>query len=259
MAVKENRASIRSTAVQRLGKTLQIPWRDETTAEMEALDNELIRRHQLERLLPSDAVDLVLAEGILPTAGDRRILTIMFVDIRGSAQIEETISPEGTIEFLNTYLGLAARAILAHHGSVNKFIGDGILAVFGVVDDPDHGASNAIAAATAIHAAFADESPSISTGKPIRAVVALHTGPAIVGVVGLAERADYAVLGSAVNIASRLEGEAKEMNLATALSGATVAALGSSAWPLRLVTTKNLRGLSERVDIWSSDPSSPVI
>jgi adenylate cyclase len=67
----------------------------------------------------------------------------MFVDIRGSSRIEETLSPERTIEFLNLYLGLAAQAILANEGSVNKFIGDGILAVFGLLEESDRGAANA--------------------------------------------------------------------------------------------------------------------
>lgn len=115
----------------------------------------------------------------------------MFVDIRGSSRIEETLSPERTIEFLNLYLGLAAQAILANEGSVNKFIGDGILAVFGLIEESDRGAANALAAAGAIHRSFESASARASRSEQIRAVVALHTGTAIIGVIGLAERSDY--------------------------------------------------------------------
>ena len=236
-------------AIRRLGATTP----ESGPATPKPIDAALVRRHQLGRLLPPDAVQEVLRHGSLPSAGDRRILTIMFVDIRGSSTIEETLSAELTIEFLNVYLGMAAQAILSCNGSVNRFVGDGILAVFGVVAEPDHGAADALAAAGAIHRAFelAKASP---TSSSVRAVVSIHTGPAIIGVVGLAERSDYAVLGPAVNVASRLEGEAKELNLSTVLSGSTVAALSERPPSLHLVTRKVLRGLSDRVEIWSDDP-----
>jgi adenylate cyclase len=253
-AAMRSQTSIRSSAIRRLGETLQTPWPSETAAQMHAIDRELVRRRQLERLVPADAVAAVLRRGMLPTSGDRRILTIMFVDIRGSARIEETLSPERTIEFLNTYLGIAARAIMAHKGSVNKFIGDGILAVFGVLDQPDHGALDAVSAAVDIHQAFEAAGDQFISANPVRAVVAMHTGLAIIGVVGLAERSDYAVLGSAVNVASRLESEGKELGLRTILSGSTVIALPQRPACLHLVTRKSLRGMSTDVEIWTLDP-----
>jgi PAS domain S-box-containing protein len=227
------------------------PWPSATTSRVGAL----IRRHQLERLLPADDVETAQQRGVLPGTGDRRLLTIMFVDIRGSSRIEETLSPERTIEFLNLYLGLAAQAILANEGSINKFIGDGILAVFGLLEESDRGAANALAAAGAIHRSFESASAHTSRSEQIRAVVALHTGTAIIGVIGLAERSDYAVLGSVVNIASRLEEEAKELNLRTVLSGSTVAALVEPPDSLHLVTRKALRGVSESIEIWTIDPT----
>lgn len=227
------------------------PWPSATTSRVGAL----IRRHQLERLLPADEVETAQQEGVLPGTGDRRVVTIMFVDIRGSSRIEEALSPERTIEFLNLYLGLAAQAILAHEGSINKFIGDGILAVFGLLEVSGRGAANALAAAAAIHRSFESASAHASRSEQIRAVVALHTGTAIIGVVGLAERSDYAVLGSVVNVASRLEEEAKELNLRTVLSGSTVAALTEPPDSLHLVTRKALRGVSESIEIWTIDPT----
>ena len=250
-AANENGAdqSIRSTVIRQVTSEMQAPWPPELLPQIKAIDTELVRRRQLERLLPRDAVDAVVRQGVLPTAGERRVLTVMFVDIRDSTHIEDTMSPEETIDFLNHYLGAAAREILAHHGSVNKFIGDGLLAIFGVPDEVDHGASNALNAARAIHAAFSAE--PWPTGRTVQAVVAIHTGPAVIGVVGLQERSDYAVLGRTVNVASRLEGEGKELGLPTVVSGAAVHEMNPLPDAVRFVRTKLLRGISEVVEIWT--------
>ena len=188
-----------------------------------------------------------------PWTTRRQVLTVMFVDIRGSSKISEALSPDLTVEFFNVYLGLAAQAILANNGGVNQFIGDGVLATFGLLGEADHGASNAIAASAAIHRAFADAKGRSGFPDRVRAVVAIHTGTAIVSAVGRGESLHYQVLGTAVNIASRLETEGKELGLSTVLSGSTVAALKGGATSFRLVSRKKLRGLSERVEIWSPD------
>src|SRR5205823_11764162 len=143
--------------------------------------------------------------------------------------------------------------ILANKGGVNQFIGDGLLATFGLSDEPDHGASNAVAAAAAIHRAFESAKGRSTWTEQVRAVVAIHTGTAIVHAIGRAEHFHYGVLGAAVNIASRLESEGKELGLTTVLSGSTVAALNNAFGSLHLVTRKKLRGVSERIEIWSAD------
>src|SRR5205823_13331790 len=94
--------------------------------------------------------------------------------------------------------------------------------------------------------------------EQVRAVVAIHTGTAIVHAVGRAEHAHYGVLGAAVNLASRLEWEGKELGLTTVLSGSTVAALNGASGSLHLVTRKKLRGLSNRIEIWSTDSVGPA-
>lgn len=193
----------------------------------------------------------------MPATADRTVVTIMFMDIRGSSRVEERLSPQRTLEFMKCYLDLAAQAILANNGSINQFIGDGIMAIFGLLDEPDHGAANAIAAAEAIHGAFESSSAVATSPEPtgaVDAIVAMHTGIAIVGLIGPGEHSHYAVLGRAVNIASRLEREGKELGIRTVVSGSTVAALKEPPASLHLVTRKILRGLSETVEIWSNDP-----
>lgn len=188
-------------------------------------------------------------------ATKRLVLSVMFIDIRGSSRIAQFLSPEGTVEFLDRYLGLAAQAILANRGEVNQFIGDGILATFGLHGEPDHGASNALAAAAEIHQAFESEAGKVRFAENAQAVVAIHTGTVILHPGGREEYMAHGVLGAAVNVAARLEWECKELGLSTVLSGAAVAALRKDAGGLRLVTRKKLRGLSDRVEIWSPDPT----
>ena len=209
-------------------------------------------------LTQSDSLKVAVRSLALPSTTRRQVLTIMFVDIRDSSRIEETLPPERTLEFLNSYLGLAAQAIRANNGVINQVVGDGVVATFGLLDESDHGAANALAAAVAIHGAF--ESASGQRGsEPVRAIVAMHTGTAIVGDISRAERTDYGVFGSAVNVVARLESEGKQLGLRTVLSGSTVSALLVPSNALRLVTRKTLRGLSNRVEIWSNDPiDAPV-
>jgi adenylate cyclase len=244
--------ALHSRAVRNLSAVIPAPWTEELTAEIQALDRILQPRGQLERLLPPDVIDARPRPG-KPSAV-RRVLTIMFVDIRNSTRIEEQLPPEQTFNFLNTYLGAASRAIQLNNGIVYQFVGDGIVALFGGSDESDYGAANALAAALDIHHAIDDAHPPPGLAERVRAVVAVHTGLVTVGMVGPAERTQYAVLGSAVNIASRMEGEAKEHGLRTVMTGQTVWSLALRPSWLRRIAVKRLRGSSDTVEIWSAEP-----
>lgn len=217
----------------------------------------LLRAHTTsratERELQPDRNLTSVSLGASPRTTRRQTLTVMFVDIRGSSRIEETLSPERTVEFLSLYLGLAAQAIVANNGAVSQFIGDGVLAVFGLLDETDYGASHALAAAAAIHRAFEDVQTMPGSPERVRAVVAFHTGTTLVEVRNRGGNSPHNIFGSAINIASRLEAEAKELELATVMSGSSVAALHGQAPELHLVTRKKLRGISRPVEIWSPD------
>src|ERR1700757_1132193 len=241
-----------SDAVRKLSAVIPAPWTDALAEEIQALDRILLPRGQLERLLPPDAIDGHPRHGN-PSAA-RRLLTVMFVDIRNSTKIEERLPPEQTIYFLNVYLGAASRAIQANNGIIYQFLGDGIVALFGGLDEGDYGASNALAAAIDIHHAIEDAHPPVGLVERVHAVVAMHTGLATVGVVETPERTQYAVLGSAVNIAARMEGEAKERGLSTVMTGQTVWSLAVRPFWLRRIAVKRLRGSSDTVEIWTAEP-----
>jgi adenylate cyclase len=139
--------------------------------------------------------------------GTKRIVTVLMSDLRGYTRFAERGDPEEVMEILNGYLARMAEVVIAHGGTINEFIGDAIFAVYGApVAHPDH-AERAAATALAMQAALVDvNADHARRGLPAFEMgIGLHTGEAVVGNIGSEQRAKYAVVGSAVNVASRVE------------------------------------------------------
>lgn len=183
-------------------------------------------------------------------SGKRLIVTILFTDIRGFTAFTEQVcdeeGPERVVELLNEYMASMVAVIVSYHGHVNKFIGDGILAVF---SDDDEGAAPGDHALRAVLCARA----IIEVKSQFKTGAGIHTGLAVVGNVGSADKMEYTVLGDTVNLASRLESLNKENKTSLLMSEATynmldgqvdVVLLGSvpvrgKAVPINLYTVKN--------------------
>lgn len=163
--------------------------------------------------------DRLLQSGKLP--GQKLIATMLFTDIRGFSAISEPMPPEALLELLNVYLEAMTEEIRRHQGIVNKFTGDGLLAVFGVpvprltLEEVAQDASRAVSCALAM----SDRLQQLNhhwqqTGtKPIQMRVGIFTGPIVAGSLGGKDRMEYGVIGDSVNIASRLEGCAKDRQI----------------------------------------------
>ncbi|MCL4184958.1 MAG: adenylate/guanylate cyclase domain-containing protein, partial [Burkholderiaceae bacterium] len=139
-------------------------------------------------------------------------LTILFADIRGFTRIAETMEPEALREYLNTFLTGMTGIVHAHRGTVDKYMGDAVMAFWGApVDDAAH-ADNAVAAALAMQAEVLRMSEALrARGLPPLAVgIGINTGIVRVGDMGSKLRRAYTVIGDAVNLASRLEGLTKQ-------------------------------------------------
>ncbi|MCC7370645.1 MAG: protein phosphatase 2C domain-containing protein [Chloroflexi bacterium] len=139
--------------------------------------------------------------------GDRRTLTIMFADIRGFTGLSERLPPEDVVEILNGYLGAATDVILEHKGSIDKYIGDAVMALFGAPAPLENHALQAVRAALAMQKRFA-ERPA-PEGHRASFGIGINTGSGIVGMIGSPDVKSYTAIGDVVNVAARLEGEAR--------------------------------------------------
>lgn len=146
-------------------------------------------------------------KGELKLGGERRIATIFFSDIRSFTAISEKLEPEEVVEFLNAYMTIMVKIIGDYSGIVDKFIGDAIMAVWGVPESKGNDALNAVNATLEMRRALlefnkgrgSDKKPIIKIGS------GLNTGPVLAGQIGSEDRLDYTVIGDAVNLASRVE------------------------------------------------------
>jgi adenylate cyclase len=157
-------------------------------------------------------------------SGKRMEVTILFTDIRGftafTEQVSEEQGPEVVVQLLNEYMALMVGIIVMYHGHVNKFIGDGILALF---SDDDEGAQPGDHALRAVRCA----TRIVTAPSRFQTGAGIHTGPAVVGNVGSADKMEFTVLGDTVNLASRLESLNKEHHTRLLMTDVTQSKLGS--------------------------------
>lgn len=175
----------------------------------DAVDRMKASLRSFGRYVPTDLVREMLAQGQeARLGGQTRTLTIHFSDIENFTHISEPLTPTEVVAYLAEYLDCMSDAIREHEGTIDKFIGDGIMAFWnapGAV--PDHAAQACRAALRAQERLSALRERWEALGRPqFRARIGLHTGEVIVGNFGTAERFAYTAMGDAVNLASRLEG-----------------------------------------------------
>jgi adenylate cyclase len=182
----------------------------------------------------------------LKLGGEAREITVMFADMRGFTAFTEAHEPADTLAMLNTLFGALGKEIVDRHGTIDKFIGDSIMAFWNApVDVPDH-ARRAAEAALAMRATL-DALNRDGNLSGIAVGIGLSTGDALVGNMGLESRFDYSAIGDSVNVASRVEGESKIIGFDIVASDATRQALPDLAW--LEAGTVQLKGKSKRLPI----------
>jgi adenylate cyclase len=157
---------------------------------------------------PEVAQRLVARES--EAGSEQREVCVMFLDIRGFTAFAEKRSAEQVVAYLNAIFDETVDAVATHHGIVNKFLGDGFMAVFGVAEDAQDACAHAM---TAGLETIERVKGLVSAGRipPTRIGLGLHAGPAVVGNIGSAQRKEYTVIGDVVNVASRVEALNKEL------------------------------------------------
>lgn len=187
------------------------------------------------------------------TIGTRRKkLTVFFSDIKGFSNISEDLPLTTLTDMLNTYLNEMTRIALRHGGTIDKFIGDAILAIFGAPKSYPDNAMRAVRAALEMIAAV----PSVDLGQLVLPEegfgigVGIHEGVAVVGNIGSAEKFDYTVIGDTVNLASRLEGLTKHYHKPILVSEAVAGKIGDAAF-LRLADTVRVKGRDRTTEVYA--------
>ncbi len=211
---------------------------------------EVLARERLGDLFGAYVSPQALAKleaGELALGGERRVASVLFADIRSFTPLAFERKPEEVVDYLNAYFAGVCAAVEAHGGMVNKFMGDGLLAVFGAPeDDPDHARHAAAAALDMVEAAARVPRPD---GGPTRIGVGLHTGEVLVGSIGGQHRRDYTVIGDAVNLAARIEGLTRTLDADVLLSADLLAEAGAGHLDAEDLGAHAVKGREGKVDV----------
>jgi len=171
-------------------------------------------KNALTRYVSADVLhDVIYAGKATNLFSNRKKVTILFADVRGFTQFSEQVSPEETVKLLNEYFEKMIAAIFKNHGHLNKFMGDGLMALFGALRDDDFQEEHAVQAALDMRAALLElqhkwsaSSERMHSGfADFRIGIGVNTGMAIVGNIGSTQRMEFTAIGDSVNLASRLE------------------------------------------------------
>lgn len=183
-----------------------------------------IRQSKLERFLPSVvAREIVTSGDELAFEGEKENVTVLFSDIRNFTAMAEEYPPEKIITFLNGYFNSMMEIIFKYHGTLDKFIGDGIMAIYGAPFSYGNDALNAVQSAVEmIRKVDEINAERVKHNlEKIRIGIGIHTGTVVMGNIGSRKRMDFTAIGDTVNTASRLESLTKEHNASIIISDAT--------------------------------------
>uniref|UniRef100_E6PE38 Two-component hybrid sensor and regulator n=1 Tax=mine drainage metagenome TaxID=410659 RepID=E6PE38_9ZZZZ len=215
-------------------------------------DSVLLRLHNdaSRRFVPREFLDLLGRESLADLQlGDHvsGTMTVLFSDIRNFTRLSEAMTPTENFEFLNSYLKNVTPIIRTHHGFIDKYIGDAIMALF-----PDKAVDALEAAVALLRQVGVYNTGRKSAGYvPIRIGIGLHRGDVILGTIGEEHRMETTVIADAVNVASRMEGLTKVFGVDLLVSGGVVDALPKGhGIPLRHLGAVKAKGKTQSVEIY---------
>jgi adenylate cyclase len=225
--------------VERIGHAdfdtpLQVTSRDEFGAVAKAVNIMAAGLKERDRVkstfahyVSQQVMDSILKSGAeIKLSGDRRRITVLFCDLRGFSTMSEKLQPEKVVAILNDYFEAMVEVIFNNNGTLDKFIGDGIMVIFGAPEDDQNQEEHAVKTAIGMQRELSRVAKKWeSEGINLRIGVGVNSGPAVVGNIGAVRRMDYTAIGDTVNLASRLESATKELGVGILISEYTYNAL----------------------------------
>ncbi|MDX6770436.1 MAG: adenylate/guanylate cyclase domain-containing protein [Elusimicrobiota bacterium] len=222
------------------------------------LEREKIRSI-LHKSVSKEIAESLVSRGQIELGGEEKDVTVLFSDIRSFTTISESLPPKELVAQLNDYFTGMARAIDAHHGVIDKYIGDAVMALFGAPLSRPDDAANALKAALAMRDALdALNARRAERGLPAwKNGVGVNTGRVVAGTLGSEERWSYTVIGDAVNVASRLESVTKELG-APIIASARTKELAGPGFRWRALGRVTVKGKTEDLEVFELLGTDPA-
>lgn len=211
---------------------------------------EALARAAYGRFMPQHVIDEILTNpGALSLGGNNQIVTILFSDVRGFTSMSGSLPPETVVQVLNRYFAEMTPIIFEYHGILDKYMGDGLMALFGVPYESQDGARNAVSAAIVMQRRIVNLNEELEArGLPaIQIGIGINTGRVTVGYIGTEQRTDYTAIGDAVNLSARFEKLAQGQQILIGQS--TLDAIGENL-PTRAYGEARVKGKSEPVQVY---------
>lgn len=220
-----------------------------SSVQLAARQQRTLERH-LGRFVSAGVANVILrGDGGLGGA-ERRDVTVLFCDLRDFTTLCERRDPEDVVALLNTFFERACQIVQQHGGTVNKFMGDGLLALFGAPVEHPHPVNAAVEAAHEMMYAVDELRARGGIWRDLDVGISIDCGDVVVGEVGASSRAEYTAIGTTVNRAARLQGVAREAERRIVLSEECATRLGPRANLVGMGAVK-LKGLSTPVNVYA--------
>jgi len=216
-----------------------------------------LREREYIKTLFGKFIDKQLAEKILSNKeilkGTKKNIVILYLDMRDFTKFTEENQPEEVVSTLNNLFTIAVNSITKYGGIIDKFIGDAVLALFGIIEEKGDEAEKAILAAIKLLENLRELNlKRIQSSKSeIKVGITIHTGEVIVGNIGSEERQEYTVVGDAVNTASRMQLYNRQFNLPLLLSKEIIEKVDQNKFKIKFVSSVSIRGKKSLVDLYT--------